>query len=85
MTNFSLFAGMNFAILVAMRYIQGRVLGSLFIPVPSLAYLLILHCWDGYRRGAKGMLVPGYQREVTAHTASYTNCRQGSEFAWKER
>jgi len=71
MTNFSLFAGMNFAILVAMRYIQGRVLGSLFIPVP--------------RRGAKGMLVPGYQREVTAHTASYTNCRQGSEFAWKER
>ena len=44
----------------------------------SLAYLLILHCWDGYRRGAKGMLVPGYRREVTAHTASYTKCRQGS-------
>jgi len=44
----------------------------------SLAYLLILHCWDGYRRRAKGMLVPGYQREETAHTASYTNCRQGS-------
>jgi len=39
MTNFSLFAGMNFAILVAMRYIQGRVLGS-FILIP--------------RRGAKG-------------------------------
>jgi len=44
---------MNFVILVAMRYIQGRVLGS-FILIPSLAYLLILHCWDEYRRGAKG-------------------------------
>jgi hypothetical protein len=115
MTIFSLFAGMNFAILVAMRYIQGWVLGS-FILIPryplsdvgghlyqklevylinfamssprdpppyadqipvsplcfdyirysipllltfcvvflSLAYLLILHNWDGYRRGAKG-------------------------------
>ncbi|PVH47952.1 hypothetical protein PAHAL_4G198200 [Panicum hallii] len=89
---------MNFAILVAMRHIQGRVLGS-FILIPryslsdvgghlyqkfcciiarrsppyadqipifnsfaltscvvflSLAYLLILHYWGGYRRGAKG-------------------------------
>jgi hypothetical protein len=108
MTIFFLFAGMNFAILVAMRDIQGRVLGS-FILIPSyslsdvgghlyqkfccviarrsppyadqipvsplcfdyirnsipllltfcvvflsLTYLLILHYWGGYRRGAKG-------------------------------
>ena len=33
MAIFSLFAGMNFVILVAMRYIQGRVLGS-FILIP---------------------------------------------------
>jgi hypothetical protein len=35
----------------------------------SLAYLLILHCWDGYRRGAKG--------NVGARISTRSNCPDG--------
>jgi len=35
----------------------------------SLAYLLILHCWDGYRRGAKG--------NVGARISTRSDCPDG--------